>query len=112
MTPDVTVHRPDKGESGPSIGAIVTMIAKGEGSTAKRKEQAKIAAVLVWMFAQAHLVKSGTPDRSICFSYDVFDGQLIPAGANISMRIKNIEAACEEIAHAWANATPPDDLDD
>ncbi|KRB82374.1 hypothetical protein ASE00_09915 [Sphingomonas sp. Root710] len=88
------------------------MIAKGEGSTTKRKEQARTAAVLVWMFAQAHLGKTGIPDRAICFSYDVFDGQLIPAGANITTRIKNIEAACEEIAHAWPNATPPDDLDD
>ncbi len=111
VTPDVTISKDDPKSLDSRVGAVVTSIAKGENSGTRRLEQAKTAAVLVWLFAEKHLATSGTPDRKLCYSFDVFDGALVPAGANISTRINNITAACEEIAHAWSNASPPDDLD-
>ncbi|HEX8364191.1 MAG TPA: hypothetical protein VF603_02790 [Allosphingosinicella sp.] len=111
VTPDVTVQRNRSGDEGPLVGAVVTMIAKGEKSTATRKDQARTAATLVWMFAQKHLATKGEPSRQLCFSYDVFDGALIPAPANYVNRINNITAACEEIMGGWHKATPPADLD-
>jgi hypothetical protein len=63
------------------------------------------------MFAQKHLGNLGTPERQLCFAYDVFDGALIPAPANYLSRIANIEAACGEIVMGWASAVPPADLD-
>ncbi|MEG3176154.1 hypothetical protein U1872_07940 [Sphingomonas sp. RB3P16] len=111
VTPDVTILKPDPKELDPKVGAIVTMIAKSESSTTKRKEQARTAAVLVWLFAEKHLSAKGSPDRKLCFSFDVFDGSLVPAGTGIATRVNNITAACEEIAHAWSTAAPPDDLD-
>jgi hypothetical protein len=112
VTPDVTIKKDDPKALDPRVGAIVASIAKGENSGSKRLEQARTAAVLVWLFAEKHLSATGTPDRKLCFSLDVFDGTLMPAGANIATRVNNITAACEEIAHAWSNAAPPDDLDD
>jgi hypothetical protein len=111
VTADALIERDNPKELNPDTGAIVTMIAKGENSGTKRKEQAKTAAVLVWLFAQKHLASAGQPSPKLCFSYDVFDGALVPAGSNITTRINNINAACEEIALAWPSATPPADLD-
>jgi hypothetical protein len=111
VTPDVTVHRGGANDEIHGVGAVVAMIAKGEGSGKARAEAARYAATLVWLFAQQHLKALGAPDRSLCFSYDVFDGSLVPAGSNYVNRIKNIQAACEEIADRWYSATPPDDLD-
>jgi hypothetical protein len=87
------------------------MIAKGENSGTKRAEKSRTAAVLVWLFAEKHLASKGNPDRKLCFAFDVFDGSMTAAGANIATRVNNIAAACEEIAHGWSKATPPDDLD-
>lgn len=112
VTPDVTIAKDDPKALEPRVGAVVTMIAKGESSGTKRAEKAKTAAVLVWLFAEKHLTGKGTPDRKLCFSFDVFDGNLVAAGASIATRINNITAACEEIAHGWSKASPPDDLDD
>lgn len=111
VTPDVTVAKPGPNSKHFHVGAIVTMIAKGESSTTKRKQQARTAAVLIWLFAEKHLGSEGEPDRKLCFSFDVFDGSLIPCGSSITTRVNNINAACEEVAHAWSMATPPDDLD-
>ena len=111
VTPDVTIAKPDPKALEPRVGAVVTMIAKGESSGSKRKEKARTAAVLVWLFAEKHLGAKGTPDRKLCYSFDVFDGSLVPAGSSIATRVNNITAACEEIAHGWSKASPPDDLD-
>lgn len=112
VTPDVTIAKPDPKADKPKVGAVVTMISKGESSGGKRAEKARTAAVLVWLFAEKHLAGQGIPDRKLCYSFDVFDGALVAAGANIATRVNNITAACEEIAHGWSKASPPADLDD
>lgn len=111
VTPDVTVQQNQPAGESPKVGAVVAMIAKGVSSTAARKDQARTAATLIWMFAQKHLTHAGVPERKLCFSYDVFDGALIPAPANYLNRIANIQAACDEILSGWAKATPPPDFD-
>jgi hypothetical protein len=111
VTPDVTITRNDPKDSAPHVGAVLAMIAKGENSGNKRKEKAKTAAVLVWLFAEQYLSSKGIPDRKLCYAFDVFDGNLVAAGSSIATRVNNITAACEEIAHGWAKATPPDDID-
>jgi hypothetical protein len=110
VTPDVTLQQPQPNGANPKVGAVITMIAKGEKSTTTRKDQARTVATLLWMFAQKHLANVGDPERQLCFSYDVFDGALIPAPANYLQKIGNIEAACDEIVGGWNNAVPPADL--
>ncbi|MBV9882197.1 MAG: hypothetical protein JO276_04235 [Sphingomonadaceae bacterium] len=111
VTPDVIVKQNQGTGQNPKVGAVVTMIAKGVNSTNTRKDQARTAATLIWMFAQKHLANAGDPERKLCFSYDVFDGALIPAPGNYLNRISNIEAACSEILSGWASASPPPDFD-
>ncbi len=111
VTPDVTIKKPDPKELDDRVGAVLTMIAKGESSGSKRAEKARTAAVLVWLFAEKHLAAKGIPDRKLCLAFDVFDGTIVAAGNNIATRVNNITAACEEIAHGWSKASPPDDLD-
>ncbi|MFN3945346.1 MAG: hypothetical protein ACK4K7_10490 [Allosphingosinicella sp.] len=105
VTPDVILHQGDQ------VGAMVAMIAKGEKSTKVRTEQARTAAILVWQFAQKHLQKYGEVQRSLCVSYDVFEGTVTPPSANYVTRLKNIQDACEEIAAKWHTVPPPDDLE-
>ncbi|RYE98556.1 MAG: hypothetical protein EOO77_37035, partial [Oxalobacteraceae bacterium] len=47
VTPDVTISKPDPKELDPRVGAVLTMISKGESSGGKRTEKARTAAVLV-----------------------------------------------------------------
>lgn len=95
----------------PKTGALVAMIAKGEKSSKARKEQARTAAILVWQFAQKHLAKEGEPERSLCLSYDVFEGTVTPPSANYASRLQNIRDACEEIMDKWYKASPPEDFE-
>lgn len=111
VTPDIITQRNQPGAGSPLVGAVVTMISKGEKSSKTRKDQSRTAATLVWLFAQKQLSKMGEPDRKLCFSYDVFDGALIPTPGNYLNRVNNIEAACEEILSGWPKATPPPDFD-
>ena len=111
VTPDVTLQQAQPGAANPRVGALITMIAKGEKSSTTRKDQTRTVATLLWLFAQKHLSAKGEPDRKLCMAFDVFDGLLIPAPANYLQRINNIEAACDEIVAGWHNATPPADLD-
>lgn len=107
VTPDVILRR--KTKDGEAVGALVTAIAKGEKSKTNRQEQARTAALLVWRFAEGFL--TGTVERQLCLSYDVFDGSVYAPSANYVTKLKNIEAACEEIMDKWPNVPPPDDYD-
>jgi hypothetical protein len=111
VTPDAVLHRAMPGSEPDQIGALVAMIAKGESATKARKEQARTAALLVWRFAQKHLAKLGTPERSLCVSYDVFVGSVVAPSANYVSKWQNIEDACDEIMDKWHKASPPDDFD-
>lgn len=109
VTPDAVVRRGNGKDA--DVGALIAMIAKGEKSSKVRREQARTAALLVWLFAQQHLSKIGPVDRKLCLAYDVFEGEALSSSANYQTKIKNIEDACEEILAKWHTVAPPDDYD-
>ena len=110
MNLDVTTHRVDK-EKQKRVGGVILSLAKSEPSSKNRMERSKTTAVLVAVFAEKHLSHAGTVDPAICFSLDVFGGNLVKAPNSYIKRIDSIQNSCEEIALRWPTIEAPADYD-
>jgi len=97
------VVRPDlllRGDKdGRVIGAINLYFVKGVPLT-----DAAGAFVTTVLRQFVELAYQTEPQRQRCIFIDVFAGKIHTAPAAIKQRMKDLEAACEEIAGRWANA--------
>lgn len=82
------------------VGAIKLHIAKGALST----EGQSIVAALLFRYTDEYIKQDGEEaECSLCFSIDIFRESLVPCPRSIKLRMKRIEAACEEIADRWGS---------
>lgn len=102
---DFTVHKGDL------VGAAVFLFSQGDPSTKKRLDRCKTIAGLVYLFATHHLKGLGTPDVDLCYAVDVFAGKAHKTSGKFTVKQRQIEDACEEIAVRWKTIAPPPDYD-
>lgn len=69
-------------------------------------EAAEYIGALLLQYCQQELSTIGKPSHNICQVLDVFGGRLFKAPKAHVMRMKNVAAACEEIARAWPVTEP------
>jgi hypothetical protein len=84
------------------VGAIKLNIAKGA-------VHGKDAADFVGALLRTHVEDGCDPgecDHQICFAMDIFGAKLVASPKAIVNRMKDIEAACGEIARQWPSITP------
>ena len=114
---DATVHGTRRGLEGRFGGLILSFskssAPKGDAATPARAavEKAANAAVLAHALCQTFPASGGHADPRLSLAIDVFAQALTPAPTAHRSRLKNIELACEEIAHRWDRVEPPDDYD-
>ncbi|WOJ90733.1 hypothetical protein RZS28_05435 [Methylocapsa polymorpha] len=105
---DVTIHVPT--ETGKDrIGAAILLFSRGESSEAKRIEQSKTIASLIFRFCNRFMLDRGDPDKKLCLAVDVFTGS--SQGPQGQRKLDHIRDACEEIAARWDTINPPEDYD-
>lgn len=92
-------------------GGVVLQTSKTVASKSWREEHASAVAVLVWMSLEKNLKGYGDVDRSLCYSLDLFAKKARQAPASYKRRVKDIEAACQEIAMLWDVVQPPADYE-
>jgi hypothetical protein len=64
-------------------------------------EEAAYLGALAYHYASKNLSEIGQACSRICYVYDVFAGKVWSAPRAINRRLKDIEAAADEIARAW-----------
>ena len=100
---DLLVHGVHRGID--QIGAAVLKMTKDDANsplTLQRREDAgAYAAALVWLYVSQHLETDRTPSNKLCMSIDVRHGKAFVAPRRNSMRIRNLKAACQNIAALW-----------
>ena len=100
---DLLVHGARKGIE--EIGAAVLRMTQDDAETdaakAKRKEMGLLVATLARLHVNQNFSTNRQPANRLCMSIDVQHGELFVAPDSNSLRIKNIESACQFIAMAW-----------
>lgn len=108
IQPDFLVHG-----AGRRVGAAMLRVAKAPDPAACKTEGAKdrrenirreLARYLVaemLMLLEAQNGELGTPDRDLCFVADVRLGERIGPAADHAVRVRDIRAACRQIASLW-----------
>lgn len=93
-----------------TCGGVLLQTSKTISAKSWRDEHSNYAASLVWLAASKSLTGHGTVDRSLCYTVDLFARKAVNAPGSYKTRVKNLEAACSEIAAMWDNIEPPSDL--
>lgn len=66
------------------------------------EESQNIVAVMLYLYAEKYLSDLGDKaSTKLCFSFDVFNESIVSCPNAYKMRMRKIEAACEEIALWW-----------
>jgi hypothetical protein len=113
IRPDLLVHG-----AGRRIGAAMLRVAKApdpsgcktdeardrRGNT--RRELARYLVSEMVMLLEAQGGALGLPDRDLCFVADVRLGERIGPAADHAVRIRDIRAACQQIAGLWSAVQP------
>lgn len=81
------------------IGAVKLYFSKSDPVT---EEQARYAGALIHQHIDSTYPRMGAVDHRMCFVIDVFGEKVFSAPASYKRRRSDMEAACEEIARAWA----------
>lgn len=109
IQPDFLVHG-----AGGLVGAAMLRVAKSpdpaacktdEGKDRRgniRRELARYLVAQIQLLLEAQNGNLGTPDRELCFVADVRLGERIGPAADHAIRLRDIRAACRQIASLWA----------
>jgi len=87
------------GESGQIVGAVKLYLVKSVPLT---DQAADFVTTVLWQFVE--LAYAAEPDRQRCIFVDVFATKIHTAPQAYKRRMKDLEAACEEIAARWPTA--------
>lgn len=93
------------------VGGAVIQTSKAVSSKSWRDEHCAVVATLAWMQSREVLQNIGKVDHKLCFAIDVFAKKVKTAPASHKKRLKDIEAACTEIAMLWPIVPAPPDFD-
>ncbi|HZX58978.1 MAG TPA: hypothetical protein VFE54_09635 [Mucilaginibacter sp.] len=96
VNPDLLVKQEKGGET--KFGLIKLHLSK---TNQLSEESQKIVAVMLLGFAHKIAEEYGTPEEKMCMSFDIFKQHSECCPTAVKMRLRKIEAACEEIALWW-----------
>lgn len=113
VQPDFLVSPPDG-----RIGAAILRVTKAPDPDAcrlestkrergdHRREMARYLVAMLEMTLRVHPEYAAKLDRDLLFVSDVRIGERIGAGSDHSARLKDIDAACAQVAAIWPNVKP------
>ncbi|MCB1431832.1 MAG: hypothetical protein KDK75_05140 [Alphaproteobacteria bacterium] len=100
---DLLVHGATKGVE--QIGAAILRMtqddAETEAAKAKRKEMGLYVATLARLHVDQNITTNRLPANRLCMSIDVQHGEVFQAPDSNTLRMKNLEAACQMIRVMW-----------
>ncbi|UWR29588.1 hypothetical protein K3758_14735 [Sulfitobacter sp. W002] len=91
-------------------GGVLLQTSKAISAKSWRDEHSLYVTSLIWMASSEFLAGHGTVDPNLCYAVDLFGKKATKAPKSYKTRVKNLEAACGEIAAMWPNIEPPADL--
>lgn len=118
IQPEIVVSFAHRGAT--KFGGVLFNFSKTPASSLEngngRYTAGDYAAALVFMMLGVHFGAQGGPRNGNCFAVDVYRDSIFPAPASYKTMLKNIEAACRNIARQWdveenAASALDDDLD-
>jgi hypothetical protein len=65
------------------------------------EEAAGYVSAVASRFCECYLMDDGTADSRLCFVLDLASAQLYPGVQSVRQRLKDAEAACEQIFDLW-----------
>jgi hypothetical protein len=65
------------------------------------EESAGYVSAISTRFCDAYLADEGEPDSRLCFVLDLASAQLYPGVKSTRQRLKDVDAACEQIFNLW-----------
>ena len=105
IQPDIVFSFNHRG--GVRFGGVLVNFANGAGSAlskaAGKYSAGDYAAYLVYQFLAIQFASQGGPRYQNCFAVDVFRDSLYSAPASFVMMLRNVEAACRNIARQWTD---------
>lgn len=93
-----------------TCGGVLLQTSKAISAKSWREEHSLYAASLIWMASSEFLKGYGSVDPNLCYAVDLFGKKATKAPKSYKTRVKNLEAACGEIAAMWGTIEPPSDL--
>jgi hypothetical protein len=96
VRPEVVLERESK--DGLLVGAVKLYFSKTNPLT---EERAKYTGTILYRYAQERLSQDKKVDYRLCHVIDVFARKIYRAPRTYKQRLKDVEAACEEIARVW-----------
>jgi hypothetical protein len=97
IKPDVILYSNDR-KGLPIVGAIKLYFPKTNTLT---EDSGLYIASMLRAYLDKHYNNEGTVDRKRCYVVDIFGQNIFVAPQAYSKRLKDIEAACQEISRAW-----------
>lgn len=98
VRPEVILSRSATKGGGRVIGALKLHFPKT--NPLSQEAAGYVSAVASW-FCECHLIDEGTPDPRLCFVLDLASERLYPGVQSVRQRLKDAEAACEQIFNLW-----------
>lgn len=103
VQPEIVVSFAHRGLT--KFGGVIFNFSKGDQASLEngneRHRAGDYAAVLLFLMLGVHFGARGGPRNSNCFAVDVYRERIFTAPASHKMMLKNIEAACRNIARQW-----------
>lgn len=107
VQPEIVVSFAHRGLT--KFGGVIFNFSKGDQSSLEngnsKYKAGDYAAVLLFLMLGVHFGSRGGPRSSNCFAVDVFRERVFTAPASHKTMLKNIEAACRNIARQWETET-------
>ena len=98
VRPEVILSRPSAKGRGRSVGALKLHFPK---TNPLSEEAAGYVSAVATRFCECNLMEEGTPDSRLCFVLDLASAQFYPGVQSVRRRLKDVEAACEQIFNLW-----------
>ena len=98
VRPDVILTRPPAKKRGQAVGALKLHFPK---TNPLSEDMAGYVSAVVTRFCDSYLTDDGVADSRLCCVVDLASGAVYPGIASVRQRLKDVEAACEQIFNLW-----------
>jgi hypothetical protein len=98
VRPEVILSRSSAKGRGRTVGALKLHFPK---TNPLSEEAAGYVSAVATRFCECNLMDEGTPDSRLCFVLDLASARLYPGVKSVRERLKDAEAACEQIFNLW-----------
>jgi hypothetical protein len=98
VRPEVILSRSSTKGAGRSVGALKLHFPK---TNPLSEEAAGYVSAVASRFCECNLMDDGLADPRLCFVLDLASERLYPGVQSVRQRLKDAEAACEQIFNLW-----------